>query len=377
MHEISEIIRGAASQAGGVLPFARFMELALYHPEFGYYERHDRQIGRSGDFFTSVSVGPLFGQLLAFRLAQTLQPALTGSPRIILAEAGAHDGQLAGDILDWLQENRPALYERVEFHLLEPSPRRQTWQQAKLHRHSTKTVWVNHVSALPLGETLLYSNELLDAFPISRLRWHSDAHAWQEWGVAWLGNRFQWQPLAALSVEVIPWVPDLPEELLAVLPDGFCADISPAALRWWQEVVGTVAQGHIWLIDYGYLPGEWPQPGQVGGSLRAYADHRLCPDPLANPGGQDLTAHVDFDRLQVLARSAGWQSEYLGTQSAFLSAIAADWWRTGDGTAAIFQESSNWTAPMVRQFQTLVHPAHLGRAFKVLSLSRTQKAAVT
>ena len=86
----------------GPMPFARFMELALYHPEFGYYEKEASQVGRQGDFVTSVSVGAAFGQLLAYRFAKWLE-AIDGPVQVV--EAGAHDGTLAGDILEWLAAN--------------------------------------------------------------------------------------------------------------------------------------------------------------------------------------------------------------------------------------------------------------------------------
>src|SRR5579863_434893 len=95
-------------QQNGAISFARFMELALYCPETGYYEAKKDRVGRRGDFLTSVSVGSLFGELLAFQFAEWLGAGERGQGAAVsILEAGAHDGRLAGDILGWLEANRP------------------------------------------------------------------------------------------------------------------------------------------------------------------------------------------------------------------------------------------------------------------------------
>src|SRR5688572_25194089 len=104
MDELESIIRQEILSKGSI-SFARFMELALYCPKIGYYERESSPIGRTGDYYTSVSSGPLFGELLARQYVEWLREL--GSPELTLVEAGAHDGQLAADILGWLRQFRP------------------------------------------------------------------------------------------------------------------------------------------------------------------------------------------------------------------------------------------------------------------------------
>src|SRR4051794_34237853 len=102
----------------GAISFARFMELALYCPNFGYYECLKATPGRTGDFFTSVSVGSLFGELLAFQCAEWLMAIRSGPPRIV--EAGAHDGRLAADILRWMRAYHPEISKALEYWIIEP-----------------------------------------------------------------------------------------------------------------------------------------------------------------------------------------------------------------------------------------------------------------
>ena len=133
MNPVTAAIRQAIP-AGGAIPFARFMELALYHPDAGYYEREATNVGRGGDFFTSVSVGSVFGELLAHRFAGWLE-ALPGAGQLV--EAGAHDGRLAADVLGWFQRWRPALFTRLEYWIMEPSPRRHPNVDADPHPAAT------------------------------------------------------------------------------------------------------------------------------------------------------------------------------------------------------------------------------------------------
>ena len=116
------MIRAEIDDNGPML-FARFMELALYHPKFGYYEKEASQVGRQGDFVTSVSVGAAFGQLLAYRFAKWLE-AIDGPVQVV--EAGAHDGTLAGDILEWLAANDEPLFARLRYVITEPAAKRQS-----------------------------------------------------------------------------------------------------------------------------------------------------------------------------------------------------------------------------------------------------------
>jgi len=185
----AEIIRREIAEHG-VLSFARFMELALYCPDFGYYEAKKDSPGRRGDFYTSVSAGELFGQLLAFQFAawldevKALNPQLPGAAKrsedgstLSLIEAGAHDGRLAADILKWLQAHRPELSAQLEYGIIEPSLRRHEWQKETLEPFAPRVRWFTDLKALshatrhPSLHGVIFSNELLDAMPVHRFGW--------------------------------------------------------------------------------------------------------------------------------------------------------------------------------------------------------------
>lgn len=360
MSALAEIIR-AEIAVKGAIPFARFMDLALYCPEYGYYEKESVTVGRQGDFFTSVSVGSLFGELLAFQFAEWLEK--TPSEKIQIVEAGAHDGKLARDILRWLKRFRPDVFERSEYVLVEPSQRRQSWQGRTLIEFDDKIQWVK---TLPTGDKkkfqgVMFANELLDAIPVHRLGWDAKQREWFEWGVTIAAERFSWvkMPKSVSATRLI----SLPSELLDVLPDGFTTEICPAAEAWWSSAAQSLMVGKLMTLDYGYCNEAGLSPNHPHGTVRAYRRHKLCDDLLANAGEQDLTANVDFQAIQQCGEAMGLRTEAFISQSQFLTGIASRLTAGGNG----FNE---WLPRKSRELQTLIHPEHLGRAFRVLVQSR-------
>lgn len=350
----------------GAIPFARFMELALYQPGHGYYERTTQTIGRRGDFFTSVSVGPLFGELLAARFAEWLEElaAVRGGGVGRLCEAGAHNGQLARDILGWWRRERPDEFARLEYCIVEPSAGRRAWQAETLGEFRGRVRWIGGWDELP-DEGLagiIFANELLDALPVRRLGWDAGAGRWFEWGVAAAREGFAWTrlPLADDPGGLFhPFAP--PPELTAVLPDGFTTEVCPAAVSWWRSAARSLRHGKLLTVDYGLSAAEFFTPGRAQGTLRSYARHRAGDDLLADPGGQDLTAHVNFSAVQAAGEAEGLRTDAFTTQARFLTAIAGRRWSAGTAPS---------DAAVLRQFQTLTHPEHLGRSFSVLVQSR-------
>ena len=193
----------------GVISFARFMALALYCPETGYYESQKDNVGRRGDFITSVSTGSLFGELLAFQFAEWLEGLRISDRGWGIIEAGAHDGKLAADILSWLQIHRPKLFTEIEYVILEPSARRQTWQRAALKIFAPRVRWLSQFndSTIQQFNGIIFSNELLDAFPVHRHGWDAEKKEWFEWGVTVAGDGFGWAKIANPPFAIRNWKP--------------------------------------------------------------------------------------------------------------------------------------------------------------------------
>ena len=193
--------------------------------------------------------------------------------------------------------------------------------------------------------------------PVHRMGWDAQEKKWFEWGVSLEGEKFIWTRMPDSAFRV-------PRSALeTVLPHGYTIEISPAAEAWWRAAAGVVAHGKLLTLDYGFTADEQFSPSRLNGTLRAYHRHQVTDDVLAHPAEQDLTAHVNFSSIQEVGEAAGLRTELFCGQPKFLTGIVEK----------IFQQPDafgEWGPKQTRQFQTLTHPEHLGRAFRVLVQSR-------
>ncbi|TSA40978.1 MAG: hypothetical protein D4R57_01185, partial [Verrucomicrobiales bacterium] len=342
MSALTEIIR--AEIAGrGAIPFARFMELALYCPDYGYYEKESDTVGKDGDFYTSVSVGSLFGELLAFQFAEWLEKIPDG--RVQIVEAAAHDGRLAFDILRWLKQWRPDVFQRIGYRIIEPSARRRRWQEKMLAEFAGHVLWLSSFKPDSSRDIrgVIFANELLDAMPVHRMVWDAKRRDWFEWGVTANSGRFDWvrmsKTVKAKKLEV------LPDALLEVLPDGYTTEICPAAEDWWRSAAQALKSGKLMTLDYGMNNEAGLSPNHPNGTVRAFRRHKICEDILAEAGEQDITANVDFQAIQQTGEAAGLRTEAFVSQSQFLAGIAGRIMAGG-------LDSYAWSSQKGRELQT-------------------------
>jgi SAM-dependent MidA family methyltransferase len=344
----------------GPLRFADFMASALYEPRLGYYARESRQVGREGDFFTSVSVGPLFGELLARRFL--LEWRESGAPthwRII--ECGAHDGTLAADILGALARLSPHAFAGLEYAIPEPLPLLQAAQRQTLSGFPKNTRFVSSIDELasdPLPG-IIFGNELLDALPFHIVEWHPDG--WRECRVnADPSGHFIWENDHPI---------DDPKLLAALaplgtdFPAGYRTEVRTHFADFLAPLTRCLTSGLFLWLDYGFARPEYYDPARKSGTLRTFSKHRAAEDPLSTPGEIDITAHVDFTALAETAIALGCQPRSFRNQGTWLTEVGREWLLSLEGQPQ---------PVALRQFQTLTHPAHLGGCFHALELSWNQ-----
>jgi SAM-dependent MidA family methyltransferase len=339
--------------AHGPLPFARFMAAALYHPLHGYYRQADRKIGRQGDFYTNVSVGPLFGRLLGLQFAEMWERL--GSPaEIAWIEQGAHQGLFLHDFLAWTRAERPDFHAALRPVLIEPSEVLRGLQRETLGPEAARTCWIISAAELaqPFAHALFFSNELIDAFPVHRIT--RAAAGWRESHVAWRDGAFAWEELPPAS----PGLAEAAAALDPALPVGYVTEINLAARAWIGEVASLFEQGYILTVDYGHAAADYYAPERNEGTLLCYRAHRRSADPLAEPGVQDITAHVDFTALAVAGRAAGLEPLGFTDQHHFLVGLAQAFPQT---LAAVLAEETGR-----RAFKALMHPEVMGTTFRYL-----------
>ena len=281
----------------GKLRFDRFMDLALHHPERGYYARRIRGVGRSGDFTTTPMLSPALGKAVAAWAGQALQS--TGCSHLI--ELGPGEGHLAQAVLDGLTWWRRL---RTTLHLVETSAPLRAKQQALLGRRAH---WHDSLAAAleaSGGRACIYSNEFVDAFPVRRFRREPDG-----WSELHLAPAEQWKPVGELPDSSVFRHP---------FPPGQIVEVADAYRIWLHGWLRSWQAGRMLTLDYGAEAGELYHR-RPRGSLRAYFMQQRIEGPTVyeNPGRQDLTADVNFTDLQLWG--APWlETTGLCTQRDFL-----------------------------------------------------------
>jgi SAM-dependent MidA family methyltransferase len=340
----------------GPLTVAAFMELALYDPELGYYARAVQRSGRAGDFFTSVDVGPLFGELLEvqveemFRLLQRPAPSL--QPPFDFVEAGAGNGRLSADVLRAAMREHPDFYEHIRLHLVEASAAARGAQREMLAEVADRLS--SSESSLPASfEGVLVANELLDAMPVHQVVMRE------------AGLREVYVDDGGL-VEDAPSTPALAEYLERVdarLQPGWRVEINLRAVEWMRDAARRLRRGFIIIVDYGHEARELYSASHSAGTLTTFFGHRSAgaeQDPgaaawLHDAGEQDITAHVDFTSVRAAAEAEGLNTLGFLDQTYFLMGLLP----------SIPNPQS-----VARELKTLVMPGGLGSTFKVLILSK-------
>jgi SAM-dependent MidA family methyltransferase len=339
----------------GPMTLLRYMELALYHPEWGYYARGDERVGREGDFFTSVSVGPLFGSLLARRFAAEFC-ALNRPLRWRVTEFGGNDGKLADDVLEAMHRIDPAAWRALEYVVCEPLPRMRWVQSQRLARWGDRVRIIGSPDELA-GERwpgVVMGNEVLDALPFHGVEYCEGR--WVERRVDWTEEQgFHLIRAGAPGHDVMEWLEQATARM--TLPDGWQCEVRTGWRTFLQQALACGVDPLMIWIDYGYERVDLVHPHRREGTWRAYRRHRLEPAPWDAPGECDLTAHVDFTGVMEAAAQLGGRRVEWSSQGAWLTRWAAAELAEREGTL-----DPSW----VRQFQTLTHPAHLGARFHVL-----------
>jgi len=329
---------------------------ALYHEDWGYYTRGDQNIGRTGDFFTSVSVGNCFGIILAHRIHQ-LWREYGSTKEFHLIEMGANNGQLALDILDCIQQTFPELYACMNYHIIEPLDSVRELQKLSLSKHSNQVS--THTSSSDISEQngIILSNELIDAFPVHLLQLVNGL--WHERRVSIEQDKFTFKLQNELSHELKEFTSQLPTNL----PDGYQTEYRPDLKKHIEQTSRMLKNFHTITIDYGHTHSSYYAASRNTGTLRCYQQHKADEDPLSHPGLKDITTHVDFTQLGKTHLQNGQKLTHFSSQSHYLTTHAKNW------LLSLEENINPENLKLIRQFQTLTHPTTMGHQFHVLETS--------
>ena len=362
----------AEIRARGPIPFARFMELCLYHPEHGYYSSERVKLGAAGDFYTSAHVAPVFARMMG-RHWERLWHALGCPAQFDLVELGPGDGSFARELLAWARDRFPPFFASLRYTAIERSSRLRRQVEETLQDFAGQAKIVEDFSAVAHKTNAegicgcIFANEFFDALPLHLLVWRRGR--WQERFVSLDGERHVWMESEPSSSDLVPQAelhldPSLPPE---ERPDGWVAEVRPSAGEWMKRISDSLVRGEALIADYGYTLEEWRGGRFTGGSALAYRRHQVVEDLLAHPGDQDLTAHVNFTELVEAGSSCGLRLQSLESQARFLMAVGEP-----DEFADVFSDCAS-EAERLRRAQllkTLILPQGMGETFRVLVIEK-------
>ncbi len=344
------------------------MDMALYYPELGYYTSPDLKIGRKGDFYTSPHLHKIFGAMIGKQLEEMWE--IMERPSVFHAvEIGAGAGYLCKDILDYLKtreifqslnyiivEINPVMIEKQKELLSNPpkSPlikvmTRRGGERGLLDKN---VKWISSLRELNNIRGCIFSNELLDAFPVHIIEMENN----QEIYVAFDGKNIIEQKLDINSPNLLKYL----EEFNIDIASGYRTEINLKIKDWLKEISGILHEGFVITIDYGYTAKEYYDEERSKGTLLCYHKHRMNENPYENIGEQDITAHVNFSSLKKWGEEIGLKTIGYCPQGTFLISLGID-----KAITELYSNSPDYESEILK-IKGLILPQGMGESHKVM-----------
>ena len=344
-----DVICDEVDSVGGVIPFSRFMELALYEPRYGYYMSGLRKLGEGGDFVTAPELGDLFSRCLLKLINHVLGRQEGGE----VLELGAGTGVMAAQLLAEMERTGTLPERYLILDIGDDLRRRQrNTIETLVPGCLDRVVWLTE---LPQGfRGVVLANEVADALPVDRFC-VSDGQV-KGIGVSWNDSGFEDAPFTLQGSEV---------ERLSQwrLPDGYCSETGLYARAWMRTLCQSMDSGMILVVDYGYPDSELYHPMRSEGTLMCHYRHYAHGNPYTHIGLQDITAHVDFSALARCAHETGHSVLGFTTQASFLLSLGILELIDPDPTTIDADSIS-----LAQQVKRLTLPSAMGETFKALAV---------
>lgn len=338
----------------GMLPFVEYMHQALYAPQWGYYSSGLPKLGKQGDFTTAPELTSLFGHTLAHQCAQVLKVLSTP----ILFEFGAGTGKLCIDLLTHLEQLNQL---PIQYQILEVSAHLKHQQQENIVRHiphlASRVSWLNTWPTETI-EGVMIANEVLDAMPVHRFM-QTEHDILESFITLDKENALQ---------EIFK--PCTDERLLTYLKNALPTDLFPYLSEanlmlegWFLQASNMLERGAFFLLDYGFPRHEYYHPDRHQGTLMCHYQHHAHTNPLAHPGEEDITTHVDFTHVAEAASHAGFHVAGFTNQASFLLA---------NGLLSLLGalEEGRHKIQETQAAKQLLQASEMGELFKVIALTK-------
>ncbi|MBI4844025.1 MAG: SAM-dependent methyltransferase [Nitrospirae bacterium] len=336
----------------GPIPFEKFMGTALYYPELGYYSRPDAAIGRKGDFYTSPHLSSIYGAMIGRQLIEMWEAM--GKPLEFYAiEMGAGAGFMAKDILDYFAGKRHEIRSSLKYMLIEPFEKFREMQGEALAEHHEKAKWLTSLNDVPpkiMG--CIFSNELLDAFPVHVVEMDSSL---KEICVDHIDGRF-----TEIKREAGDELKEYAKDFIPKMPQGYRTEINRKIKDWVFEASSKLSEGFLLTIDYGHSAEEYYSQERSRGTLLCYHQHRVNENPYENIGEQDITAHVNFSSLKKWGEEVGLKTLGYTSQGAYLVSAGID-----EVITELYAGSTDYESA-VHKIKGLIMPEGMGESHMVM-----------
>ena len=349
----TELIRNI--QKSGPIPFSQFMEIVLYHPEWGYYStRNETQ-----DYITNVDVHPIYGKLLAYFILQECERFfLKNNERISILELGCGNGKLASQILSQIEAT--PWKNKIQYYCIDASPERRAACEKLKTRFNLPIQVLSHFNFKKNTlKGIVFSNEFFDALPFDRII--SKNKTWYEFFV----NENIQEILQPARKETIEYL----NELKIYPSENAIAEVHRTSKEWIQKITNALQFGTILTIDYGYETQELYSEFKMEGTALCHLKNKTNKNFYTHLGEQDITAHINFTTLMQTAQKHGFESEKLKTQTQFLLNQNLEEWIQSIPKIKDSKEQLQLSSAI----KTLIHPEGMGGTFKVLIQRKTEK----
>jgi SAM-dependent MidA family methyltransferase len=348
----------------GPLTFARFMERALYDKDHGYYmtqavaqDKTPRErIGREGDFYTAPELSPILAKTLVLQVLD-IDAQLGHPPTFTFVEMGGGNGTFAADFLQQCQRIAPDFLSRLRYALVERSPYLQSLQQSCIRESmgnwgKGQPFWVAAVEELDQNSVIgaLFSNELVDAFPVHRVRFHNQCL--QELLVDYADGKFveRFGPLSS------PMLEEYVHRHGIDLQEGQTSELHVAAEQWMTQMARVLQKGVLITVDYGHTASDYYAVDRKDGTLICYYQHAVSTNPYTRVGEQDMTAHVNFSVLAKAGKECGLLPVGFTTLANWLMGLDVE----------EMVEDQDPESQDIQALSQLLRPHGMGSTFKVL-----------
>jgi SAM-dependent MidA family methyltransferase len=348
----------------GRISFARFMELALYDIPYGYYMTQvaepghplSNRIGGRGDFFTAPELSPILAKTLVRQILD-IDVQLGRPDPFTFMEIGGGNGTFAADFLQECHRIDSEFFNRLAYQLVERSPYLQSRQATRLKeavgnwaaRHLT---WESSLGEIASDSVtgVIFSNELVDALPVHRVRWENNHLS--EICVDYQDGHFVECLAPCSSLKLAEYL----GTYKISMSEGQTSELHLEAEAWINQVARILRQGIVLTIDYGHTGSDYYRSDRKDGTLLCYYRHTISHNPYIRVGEQDMTAHVNFSALVKGGTAKGLNLVGLTTMAN---------WLIGLGVEELVKNQDQ-DSDDVRALARLLRPDGMGKTFKVL-----------